>query len=937
MLSRLALLLLIFCSLFAKAAANSPAHQVGCTSCKIQIESLDKPLKLSGKWLFTRDDSPQNKDVNLDTSSWRLAKAPGPWKGVYNDKKVFPIGWYRGHFEFHPSLVGQEVVLLVNAYMARVNIYVDGQEIYRRPNNINVEPYFSTQAIPVRFKISQPHHVLAMRIDTPLMVGVYQLPFELRKYDQHDRGVVIYQLLGGEARIIISYVILFFGFFFLLVFAKTRYALYLVCGSSSILIFPFFGAPADYFVKLFEPETMLYLHYPGICAIFLFYIFTQFFHKFTPKINWVGGVLMGASGLYIATMTIHPNLELFQPVKTFLFIGVLLGGFGGCYQLIRGIQHRKPGSAILLVGISSILVTGFNDILLSLGVISSFAMVFFGTAIFVGTMLYVASNTFANTFVENKILVKDLKVFNDNLEHLFTERTAQLAQKTHDIQAMMQNMPQGVLTVLANNVIHPEYSAYLETMFETHEIAGKNLMKLVFSNTNLGSDPLSQVEAAVDACVGEDRMNFEFNSHLMVTEFDKTMPDGRVKSIELSWSPICDANDVVEKIMLCARDVTELKRLGKEANAQKRELEIIGEILAVSQEKFQEFVDSSYKFVAENEVITQKTAQKDDGVIGVLFRNMHTIKGNARTYGLLHMTNVVHETEQTYHELRQNPEMVWDSEMLGQQLAQVKNLVDEYAKVNSHTLGRKGPGRRGGVEKFLLVDKEQVAQSIQLVDSVDATDLAAMRAALSQIGKTLSLIGTEKIDKILSGVIESIPSLAKELGKEPPVIRIDDQGIVVRNQIGGLLKNLFVHLLRNSIDHGLETAEVRQAAGKTQVGNIQLAMSVEDDKLKLSLRDDGRGLNIGRIRKMAIEKNMLPEGNAASPETVAKMIFASGFSTAEKVTEVSGRGVGMDAVKGFLENEGGSIEIHLLDNNVDADLRAFETVITLPGKFAVQA
>lgn len=220
---------------------------------------------------------------------------------------------------------------------------------------------------------------------------------------------------------------------------------------------------------------------------------------------------------------------------------------------------------------------------------------------------------------------------------------------------------------------------------------------------------------------------------------------------------------------------------------------------------------------------------------------------------------------------------------------------------------------------------------------MDATDLAAMRAALSQIGKTLSLIGTEKIDKILSGVIESIPSLAKELGKEPPVIRIDDQGIVVRNQIGGLLKNLFVHLLRNSIDHGLETAEVRQAAGKTQVGNIQLAMSVEDDKLKLSLRDDGRGLNIGRIRKMAIEKNMLPEGNAASPETVAKMIFASGFSTAEKVTEVSGRGVGMDAVKGFLENEGGSIEIHLLDNNVDADLRAFETVITLPGKFAVQA
>ncbi|MBK7006551.1 MAG: Hpt domain-containing protein [Burkholderiales bacterium] len=123
--------------------------------------------------------------------------------------------------------------------------------------------------------------------------------------------------------------------------------------------------------------------------------------------------------------------------------------------------------------------------------------------------------------------------------------------------------------------------------------------------------------------------------------------------------------------------------------------------------KIPEFVDSSYKFVAENEVITQKTAQKDDGVIGVLFRNMHTIKGNARTYGLLHMTNVVHETEQTYHELRQNPEMVWDSEMLGQQLAQVKNLVDEYAKVNSHTLGRKGPGAGAALKSSCWLTKNR--------------------------------------------------------------------------------------------------------------------------------------------------------------------------------------------------------------------------------------
>jgi chemotaxis protein histidine kinase CheA len=200
----------------------------------------------------------------------------------------------------------------------------------------------------------------------------------------------------------------------------------------------------------------------------------------------------------------------------------------------------------------------------------------------------------------------------------------------------------------------------------------------------------------------------------------------------------------------------------------------------------------------------------------------------------------------------------------------------------------------------------------------------------------LSLIGTEKIDEILAGVVESMPSLAKELGKEPPQITIDDHGIVVRNQISGLLKNLFVHLFRNSMDHGLETAEVRQAAGKAAAGHIYLSLAMEAGQFKLKLRDDGRGLNIARIRQKAIEENLLTDGAGASPETVAQMIFTSGFSTADKVTEVSGRGVGMDAVKGFLQREGGDARIHFLDSNAGADFRPFEIIISLPDKFAVQ-
>lgn len=537
-------------------------------------------------------------------------------------------------------------------------------------------------------------------------------------------------------------------------------------------------------------------------------------------------------------------------------------------------------------------------------------------------------------FIRNNVnMMAVIAEQNATLELRVAERTSQLRQKTNDIQAMLENMPQGVLTVLPGGVIHPEYSAYMETIFGTKDIAGKTLMDLVFTNTSLGSDALSTVEVAVGSVIGEDSMNYEFNSHLLVTEFDKTMPDGEVKSLELSWSPITDDNDTVEKLMLCVRDVTELKRLASEAGAQKRELEIIGEILGVSQEKFGEFIDSAKKFVAENKEILQKTPQKDMDAVGLLFRNMHTIKGNARTYGLLNMTNTVHETEQVYDELRKDPEKVWEQESMLAQLAEVDALLDEYHKINDVKLGRKGPGRRGSVEKFLMVEKDQVTRALELIKAAKAADAQAMANALHEVDQTLSLIGTEKIDHVLAGILESMPSLAKELGKEPPKISIEDHGIVVRTQIVGLLKNVFTHVFRNSMDHGLETADVREAAGKSAAGHIRLNLSIKDGRLQFKLGDDGRGLAVAKIRQKAIDNGLIPADGNTPPEEIAQLIFASGFSTAEKVTEVSGRGVGMDAVKGFLQREGGDVAIHFTDNTV-ADMRPFELVITLPEKFA---
>ena len=527
--------------------------------------------------------------------------------------------------------------------------------------------------------------------------------------------------------------------------------------------------------------------------------------------------------------------------------------------------------------------------------------------------------------------------FNEMAKSL-AERTAQLREKSNDIHTLLQNMPQGVLTVVDGGVIHPEYSAYLENIFETGDVAGQCAMDFLFGTGRIGADALAQTDAALAACLGEERMNFDFNAHLLIHEVASTMPDGRVKTLELGWSPICDENEVVEKIMVCVRDVTELRQLEAEAEQQRRELEMIGQILGVQQEKFNAFVDSARRFVGENEALLRAADGMHPELVTQLFRNMHTIKGNARTYGLLHLTHVVHEAEQAYDELRKNAGMAFDKHGLLAQLQDVTRSIEHYAVLNEVKLGRKGPGRRANAEKYYMVPRAELDHLRAELDAVNSRSehRDTLMATLNRVRTGLHLIGTESMRGVLAGVFSSLPSLARELGKEAPRLVVNDDGIHIRNQATDLLRNVFMHLYRNSLDHGVETAAERLAAGKSAAGEIRLDMAFAGDRLTLRLKDDGKGLALGHIRRKAAEKGLIADVAAGSDDEVARLIFAAGFSTAKAVTEVSGRGVGMDAVRDFVAREGGDITLRFTDKQIGGEFRAFETVISLPEKFGAR-
>lgn len=122
-----------------------------------------------------------------------------------------------------------------------------------------------------------------------------------------------------------------------------------------------------------------------------------------------------------------------------------------------------------------------------------------------------------------------------------------------------------------------------------------------------------------------------------------------------------------------------------------------------------------------------------------------------------------------------------------------------------------------------------------------------------------------------------------------------------------------IHILRNAIDHGLETTENRAKAGKFDTGNVTLAFMNQGNHLVVEVRDDGKGMNAQKLRAKAIEKGVITESQNLTEKQMINLIFAPGFSTKTETSEISGRGVGMDVVKTNVEKIGGQVEVQTVE------------------------
>ena len=171
----------------------------------------------------------------------------------------------------------------------------------------------------------------------------------------------------------------------------------------------------------------------------------------------------------------------------------------------------------------------------------------------------------------------------------------------------------------------------------------------------------------------------------------------------------------------------------------------------------------------------------------------------------------------------------------------------------------------------------------------------------------MRMIPVEKVFKKFPRIVRS---MSRDLGKEVDLQIFGEETELDRSVVDEIGDPL-IHLIRNAMDHGLESPDERMAAGKSRVGTLVLAAVHEGNQIIISIKDDGRGIDTERVGRKAIEKGLLTEEQLAalSQREMFDLIFLPGFSTKEKATDLSGRGVGMDVVKTNIKKLNGLIEI----------------------------
>lgn len=439
-----------------------------------------------------------------------------------------------------------------------------------------------------------------------------------------------------------------------------------------------------------------------------------------------------------------------------------------------------------------------------------------------------------------------------------------VAERTRTIRAILDHVQFGFFMVGPELQITDGYTRSLSILLGRDELAG-------------------QPAAACLGFTGDRAVDFEMRVRQIFDDFlpeslncdqipSRIQRDDRLLRIQAS--AVRDATGGVVQVLFGISDVTELEA-AERANRDNQTL-----LRALKDpEPFRRFVsDLNARFSSMREAVEASDDPRAR-------RELHTIKGNASCYGLVDLASRAHEIEE--HPRIEMPPVV-----------DLEGELETFLKTNRELLGIDGHSAPQEVYRITGDDLGELERML-----AGATDLAALRKTLIE---RLEQVRWQPVGRLLGPLDEQISTLAHRLGKDVALRIVGGDLSVPTSQIAPVLA-VVPHMLRNALDHGIEPAGTRGA--KPPQATLELGFRDAGDAWLLAVRDDGRGIDTARLRERSVSLGLVAPDATLTDEQVCALIFSPRLSTAQEVTDVSGRGEGMAAVAAAVASCDGKIAV----------------------------
>ncbi len=512
-----------------------------------------------------------------------------------------------------------------------------------------------------------------------------------------------------------------------------------------------------------------------------------------------------------------------------------------------------------------------------------------------------------------------IQVVNSNprlWQNVFRIITSRFTEASHRLSELLQHTPQGLLKVNANGLITNEFSTQCTRYLGRSELTG-----LVFSDLMFREAPIAQTDwNDVFPLFFEDiPMSFQQISDLLPKEtvLETNLPEGTRRYYALSYYACENIERRIVALDVGIEDITMARTLSQKSEALEQEKAVLQRMYD-NPDLFLNMLQLAETTIHRicNVAIQLDTEpyQHDAEILTDAMRILHSLKGSCSMFQLTLLKEVTHEMEDCLRKIQY--EAMLTSELRDQFHEKRQQLETQYVYARSFldNMSQELRRRLTGV----IFSPEEFAQLKQVIYEGRVTDIQYVLHQAECI----------PAKKLFQNWSEEIQRLCERLGKEA-CLELHGKDALIPPHLFEQLEVPLLHLLRNCVDHGLETLVDRMEAGKPMTGRITVEIRQKAGKLYLSIEDDGKGLDISHVIDRAKKHPYLNQAHvqeAIDTQNPWKILFLPGFSTAANVTDISGRGVGLDAVQHVIASLHGSIEVA----SVPGSSMTFSITLPLP-------